>query len=94
VRPLTVITGILFGSCLAIAISLTAVLFVFLGLGDDYPRVQHEFQPLLRSALVFFGMTVISGASFYSLLIEHPARSWLIVLMLTGLAATVWYYLP
>jgi hypothetical protein len=29
VRPLTVITGILFGSCLAIAISLTAVLFVF-----------------------------------------------------------------
>ena len=93
-RPLTVLTGILLGSCLAITLSLAAVLLVFLVLGDDYPRVRHEFAPLVRSTLIFFGMTAISGASFYSLLIKHPARSWLIALMLTGLAATGLYYLP
>ena len=93
-RPLTVLTGILLGSCLAITVSLAAVLFVFLVLGEDYPRVQHEFVPLVRSTLIFFGMTAISGASFYSLLIEHRARFWLIALMLTGLAATGLYYLP
>jgi ABC-type antimicrobial peptide transport system permease subunit len=93
-RPLTVLTGILLGSCVAITVSLAAVLFVFLVLGEDYPRVQHEFEPLLRSTLIFFGMTIISGASFYSLLVEHPARSWLTALMLTGLAATVFYYIP
>jgi len=39
-RPLTAIIGILLGSCAAISISLAAVLFVFLVLGDDYPRLR------------------------------------------------------
>lgn len=91
-RPLTVITGILLGSSLAITVSLAAVLFVFLVLGDDYPRVQHEFRPLLSSMFIFLGMTTISGASFYALLINHPARWWGQVLMWSGLGATVWYF--
>jgi hypothetical protein len=93
-RPLTVITGILLGSCLAITVSLAAVLFVFLVLGDEYPRVQHEFEPLLSSMFVFLGMTTISAASFYALLINHASRWWCQVLLWVGLAATVWYYLP
>jgi hypothetical protein len=48
-RPLTVITGILLGSCLSIAFSLAAVMFVFLILGDDYPRLSHEIRPLFIS---------------------------------------------
>jgi len=93
-RPLTVITGILLGSCLAITVSLAAVLFVFLVLGDDYPRVQHEFKPLLSSMLIFLGMTMICALSFYVLLINHAARWWCQGLLWSGLAATVWYYLP
>jgi len=93
-RPLTVITGIVLGSCLAITVSLAAVLFVFLFLGNDYPRVQHEFQPLLSSVLLFLGMTIISAASFYSLVINHPARMAAQLLLWLGIAATVWYYLP
>jgi hypothetical protein len=93
-RPLTVITGILLGSCLAITVSLAAVLFVFLILGDDYPRLQHEFRPLSFSLLIFFGMTIISAASFYALLINHRTR-WLgQLLMWMGVAATSCYYLP
>jgi len=93
-RPLTVITGILLGSCLAITVSLAAVLFVFLVLGDDYPRVEYEFKPLLHSMLIFLGMTAISAASFYTLIIRHRARHWALAIMFIGLAATIWYYLP
>jgi hypothetical protein len=93
-RPLTVITGILLGSCLAITVSLAAVLFVFIVLGDDYPRLQHEFKPLLHSMLIFLGMTTISAVSFYTLIISHRARYWPLAIMFIGLAATIWYYLP
>ena len=93
-RPLTAIIGILLGSCLAITVSLAAVLFVFAVLGDEYPRLQHEFRPLLSSLLIFLGMTVLSGLSFYTFVIGHRARYWALAIMLTGLAATTWYYLP
>lgn len=93
-RPLTVITGILLGSCLAITVSLAAVLVVFLILGDEYPRVQTEFDSLVSSFLIFLGMTAISAGSFYTLLINHAARFVAQAAMWAGLAATTWYYLP
>ena len=73
-RPLTAINGILLGSCVAITVSLAAVLVVFLILGDDYPRLQTEFNALVASLLIFLGMTAISAASFYTLLINHKWR--------------------
>lgn len=93
-RPLTMITGILLGTCLSISVSLMLVLVVFLVLGEDYPRLQHEFRPLLVSMTIFLGMTMISAASFYSLLIGHRRRHLAQALMWLGLAATAWYYLP
>ena len=93
-RPLTVITGIVAGSCLSIAVSLAAVLFVYLILGDDYPRVRHEFKPLLASLLIFLGMTTISAVSFYTLLINHKMARFLQLAMWAGLAATAYYYSP
>ncbi len=91
-RPLTAITAIVLGSCVAITVSLAAVLFVYLVLGDEYPRVQHEFRPLVSSLVIFLGMTIISAASFYALLINHAAR-WLGQLLLwSGLLATGWYF--
>lgn len=94
VRPLTVITGILLGSCLAITVSLAAVLLVFLILGNEYPRVGHEFDALVTSVLIFFAMTIVCAGSFYSLLVNHRARFWLQLIMWGGVAATTWYYLP
>ncbi len=93
-RPLTMITGILLGSCLAISVSLALVLIVFLVLGDDYPRLQHEFRPLLISLIIFLGMTIISAGSFYSLLTHHRARYAAHALMWLGFAGTTWYYWP
>ena len=57
-RPLTVLTGFVMGSCVSIAVSLLFVLIVFTLIGDDYPRVQHEFDPLTRSLGIFTAMTL------------------------------------
>ena len=93
-RPLTVITGVLLGSCFSIAFSLAAVLFVFQVLKHDYPRVNHEFGALLASLAVFTAMTAICGVSFYALVKEHRFR-WLAQLfMWLGLIATAIYYWP
>jgi hypothetical protein len=93
-RPLAVITGIIAGSCVAITVSLGAVMLIYLILGDDYPRVRYEFRPLLASTLLFLGMTAISAASFYTLLINHRWANVLQVLVWAGVAATAWYYIP
>jgi hypothetical protein len=93
-RPLTVINGILLGSSLSITVSLAAVLFVFLVLGDEYPRLQHEFRPLLHSLLIFLSMTIISAVSFYALLINHRGRYWSLALLCLMIAATGRYYWP
>ena len=93
-RPLTMLTGILLGTCLSIWVSLLLVLIVFLVLGDEYPRLQHEFRPLLASMIIFLGMTIVSAGSFYSLLIDHRARFVAQALMWLGFAATTWYYWP
>jgi hypothetical protein len=93
-RPLTVITGIMLGSSLSIAFSLAAVLIIFTVLGDDYPRLDHEFRPLLASFSIFTAMTIISAASFYALVKHHPGRWAGQVLMWAGFAATGYYYWP
>lgn len=93
-RPLTAVTLIIMGSCFAIMFSLGAVLIVVLILGDEYPRLQREFDPLLSSFGLFVVMTAITAASFYSLIKQHRLRFWAQGLMWGGLVATGWYYWP
>jgi uncharacterized membrane protein len=93
-RPLTVITGILLGSSLSIAFSLAAVLLVFTILGDEHPRLNREFGPLLASLSIFTVMTAISAASFYTLLRNHTLRWYLQALMWLGFVAAGVYYWP
>jgi uncharacterized membrane protein len=93
-RPLTVVNLIILGSCFAIMVSLAAVIIVVLVLGDEYPRLQREFDPLLQSLLIFVGMTTISALSFYSILKNSRARHWAQAAMWAGLLMTAWYYWP
>ena len=93
-RPLSAVTLIILGSSFAITFSLSAVIIVVLVLGDEYPRLQREFDPLLRSSLIFFVMTLISAASFYTLAINHAYRYWLQAAMWLGLLGIGWYYWP
>ena len=75
-------------------VSLAAVIVVVLILGDEYPRLQHEFDPLLDSLLIFVGMTTISATSFYGLLKKHDLRYWGQAAMWMGILLTGWYYWP
>lgn len=93
-RPLTVITGIVLGSCVSITVSLGAVLLMFLFLGDEYPRLSAEFGGLVASLLIFLLMTGFSAASFYALLKRHRWRQWSQAVMWLGLIATGYYYWP
>jgi hypothetical protein len=93
-RPLSVMTLIILGSCFAIMVSLAAVITVVLILGDEYPRLQLEFDPLLSSLGIFVGMTAISAASFYALLKKHACRYWVQAGMWAGIWLTGWYYWP
>jgi len=93
-RPLNVIIAIILGSCTSIAISLAAVLIIFLFLGDDYPRLSYEFRGLTISFALFLGMTVISALSFYALQKQHRLRHLAQSVMWLGLAGVGWYYWP
>ena len=93
-RPLSAVTLIILGSSFAITFSLTAVIIVVLVLGDEYPRLQREFDPLLRSAVIFFGMTLISAASFYTLAKNLAFRYWLQAAMWLSLLGIGWYFWP
>ena len=93
-HPLTVVTGILLGSCLSIMVSLAAVMLIYLILGDEYPRLALEFSALVESTLIFLALTALSGLSFYSLLKRLGSRWWLQFTMWAALAATAYYYWP
>jgi len=93
-HPLTVVTGVLLGSSLSIMLSLAAVMIIYLVLGDEYPRVAHEFSALIESTLIFLGLTTISGLSFYSLVKRLASRWWLQAALWAALAGTTFYYWP
>ena len=93
-RPLSVVTLIILGSSFAITFSLAAVILVVLILGDEYPRLQGEFEPLVRSALIFLGMTAISAASFYTMAKTHALRYWLQAAMWLSLLGIGYYFWP
>ena len=93
-RPIAVVTLIVLGSCFAVMVSLAAVITIVLILGDEYPRLQREFDPLLESLVIFVGMTLISAASFYGLIKNHPLRFLGQGAMWLGLVLTGWFYWP
>lgn len=93
-RPLSVVTLIILGSSFAITFSLAAVVLVVLLLGTDHPRLANEFEPLLKSLVLFLGMTAVAASSFYSLIRNHAARFWLQGAMWLALFGIGYYYWP
>ena len=93
-RPLTVITGIVLGTCLSITVSLGAVLLMFLILGDEFPRLGSEFPSLVVSLLLFLVLTSISAVSFYAVLTNHAWRLIAQLGMWLAIAAVGFYFWP
>lgn len=93
-RPITVINGIILGSCLAIFLGLGVTLFIFLLLAPENPSLQRELAPLGVYTGIFGGMTGTAALAFYGQL-KRLAWRWLAeaVLLAAG-TATVLYLLP
>lgn len=93
-QPLTIVTGILLGSCVAITLGLAVVLFLYLIVGADQPSIQREFGPLGASLALFTGMTVLAAAAFYGTLKEKAWKWPALLALLTGVVLTGFYYWP
>lgn len=93
-KPLTVVTGIVLGTCFSIALSLAAVLLMFLILGEDYPRLDSEFRSLVTGLSIFVTLTSVSALSFYGMLRNHAWRYAGQLAMWAGLAGAGYYFWP
>ncbi len=92
-RPLSVLTAIIFGSSTAISFGLVGVAVIFLILKGRYPQMSAEFPSLVRSSLVFIMLAGISGVSLLGLLKEQRWRWWAQGAMWAALAGVTAFYL-
>lgn len=93
-RPFVVLLGFVLGSAAGITFSLFGVAVVVLVLKEEYPRLDGELAPLLRSLAVFGVLTALAALSFYG---EITARTWRRPCELAlgvALAALAAYYWP
>lgn len=87
-RPLAVLTAIVFGSAAAMSFGLLATLVVFAVLQGEHPEFSNEFGPLARSSAAFILLLIASGAALYAALKNKPwswmvqAAMWLTLILL------------
>jgi hypothetical protein len=93
-QPLTVLTGILFGSSAAIAFGLAVSTFVSLAVARDAPALASELGALWRQTLVFLGLAGVCACGFLGLVKHTPWRWYAQAAMWVGLSATVAFYWP
>lgn len=93
-RPITVLNGIILGSCGSIFIGVAVTLVIFLILAPENPSLQRELQPLMTYGVIFLILTGLSAWAFVGQLLLKSWRWWAQgVLLLAGIAA-VFYLLP
>lgn len=92
--PLTIITAILLGSSVAITASLSVVAFLFFLMTDEYPYLQAQFVPLLKSTGLFLLLTICCVLGFLGLLKKTTWRWWGQASMWTMLMVIGLYYWP
>lgn len=93
--PLGALTAIIFGSAVAIAFGLNAVLVVFLFIRGESDQLAVEIQRLPVFCVVFLALSAISGLAIYSLLKALPWRwraQWAMWVSVAATAALVWLY--
>lgn len=93
--PLTALTAIVFGSAVAIAFGLNAVLVIFLFIRGESEQLGVEIQRLPLYCMVFLTLSAISGLAIYSLLKALPWRwraQWAMWGAVAGTAMLVWTY--
>jgi hypothetical protein len=93
-RPLAVLLGILTGSIVTIAISLSMVLIIFLILHHQHEQLDMEMGALLQSCALFAVLAAIAFASFLGEVRERRWRRYAQAGLVLGLALAAWVYWP
>lgn len=93
-RPITVLNGIVMGSCGSILLGISVTLLIFLILGPENPSLQRELQPLSIYAGIFLGLTAVSAWAFVGQLLLKSWRWWAETAMLVAIGGAVYYLLP
>lgn len=93
-RPITVLNGIIMGSCGSIFTGIAVTLVIFLVIGPENPSLQRELGPLLRYAAIFLALTGLSTVAFIGQLLLKRWRWWAQGVMLVAVSAAVVYLLP
>lgn len=93
-RPITVLNGIIMGSCGSIFLGTAVTLVIFLFLGTGEPRLQRELGTLTVYAGMFAVLTALSTWAFVGHLLLKRWRWWAQGVLLAGIAAAVFYLLP
>jgi hypothetical protein len=94
VRPLTVLTGIVLGSCVATTFGLAATLVVFLVLLGEHPQFRAELPLLALYVVIFATLTALAALGFVGLARQRSWRGWAqgaLWTSLAGLAALYWF---
>ena len=93
-RPITVLNGIIMGSCGSIFIGIAVTLVIFLVLGPENPSLERELRPLSLHAVLFLALTGLSTWAFVGQLLLKSWRWWAQVAMLAAVGGAVFYLLP
>ena len=91
-RPLTALTGIVLGSCVATTFGLGATLVVFLILTGEHPQFQSELPMLALYVAIFAGLTALAGISFVGMARQRPWRRWAQAALWTALVGLAILY--
>lgn len=93
-RPLTVLNGIIFGSCVSIFIGIAVTWLLFQLLAPENPSLQLELETLGVYALLFLGLVLVSGVAFLGQLLRKSWRWWAEAALLVAGSLAVFYLLP
>lgn len=93
-RPITVLNGIIMGSCGSIFIGTAVTLVIFLIIGPENPSLKRELGPLTLYVAIFAGLTALSVLAFVGQLLVKPWRWWSQAAMLVAVTGVVFYLLP
>lgn len=92
-RPLSVLLGIVMGSAVAVALSLSMTGIVFLLLPEYAERLASEVPPLIKGIVGSWFLTALSVASFRGELHQRPWRRQVqMALLVSVLALVAWYW--
>lgn len=93
-RPMAMVTGVILGSSVAIALGLAVVAAIYLLIGADEPAMQRELPALGRNTVIFLFVSGLAATAFRG---EIKAARWRWVsrlALVTALGAVTMHYWP